>query len=285
MIAGKQTTLLSNATSVDVCKDPYPHIALDDALPADYYAALEEAFPTYSTIMRGRTDDLGNAAARLPFKFATQSRGIAEIWRDFFEVHVSAAFWRDIVRVFHDDLKRIYPDLEREMGLAFAQWQPTPRGTDQHAALELDCQFVINTPGKVISSVKTCHVDRETTIFSALYYMRAAEDNSVGGDLELYRWKREPRFFGSRQALPMDVEVTRSIPYRPNALAGFINQPRSIHGVSPREPSPWPRRYINLIATVPRAAFQLPQISLMTKLFSGSEMRRQMHRSVGGDKY
>jgi hypothetical protein len=119
----------------------------------------------------------------------------------------------------------------------------------------------MNTPVTKRSSVKTPHVDKYDKIFSALFYMRAHDDRTTGGDLDLYRWRRAPRFLKHR-VLPDDVEHMKTIAYAPNTYVAFVNSPQSVHGVSPRDVTTVPRRYINFIAEVPVRAFEPRQANL-----------------------
>ena len=95
-------------------------------------------------------------------------------------------------------------------------------------------------------------------------YFRDADDDSVGGALEQYRYT-DPRlhyrpgravdrksFVGmSAQDLSSvpegDVEKVSSVPYGANVLVMWLNTPYALHGVSPRHPTAWTRKYVNFI--------------------------------------
>jgi hypothetical protein len=51
---------------------------------------------------------------------------------------------------------------------------------------------------------------------------------------------------------PRYVERIGSIPYAANVLVMWLNAPYAIHGVSPRQPTPWSRKYVNLLGEVYR---------------------------------
>ena len=155
-----------------------------------------------------------------------------------------------------------------------------PRGYAGEADVRLDCQFVMNTPVKRKSSVKTAHIDLCDKIFSALYYMRDPRDQSQGGDLDIYDWRREPRFIKHR-ALNRDVEVVKTVPYRANSYLCFVNSPQAVHGVSPRDTTDVPRRYINFIAELPVKAFEPKQLGRLQRFWYASEVDLAM----GDDKY
>lgn len=278
-------SILASALPSHVATEPFAHLLEKDVLPADLYRRLQALFPKAETILGSRRKVIENAAARLPAVKVLDNPEIAPEWREFFAVHTSQIFWADIVRVFGASLRATLPRLEEQLGRPLEDWRVGVRGADGQADLRLECQFVINTPGARTSSVKTPHVDKRQTIFAALYYLRDPEDESEGGDLEFYVWKRAPRFLSYRMILPEDVEPSCLVPYSPNTLACFVNSPQSVHGVSPRGPSTKPRRYINFIAELPFKAFTTPAMGLPARLLHWQQVRQISRRSVGGDRY
>jgi hypothetical protein len=235
-----------------------------------------------------------NAAARLPAFKVLENTAIAPAWRDFFAFHTSDRFWRDIVRVFGDAMRSTHPDLERMAGKELEAWRAGPRGAPGDLDVRLDCQFVINTPwpaGKAAKatwpqrSVKTAHVDKRDTVFSALLYFRDPGDRGSGGDLELYAWKHEPRFLKPRVIVPSDIELRARVPYAANTLVAFVNSAWAAHGVTPRDASPLPRRYINFIVEVPFRVFDTTMFGPMKRLFYWPRAHWLGSRDIGGDRY
>jgi hypothetical protein len=278
-------SILASASPGHVATDPFPHLVEKDVLAADRYRRLQALFPATETILGTRRKIIENAAARMPAVKVLDNPDIALEWREFFAIHTSQIFWADIVRVFGTSLRSTFPKLEEQLGRGLEDLRVGVRGTDGQADLRLECQFVINTPGAGTSSVKTPHVDKRQTIFAALYYLRDPEDESEGGDLEFYVWKRAPRFLSYRMILPDDVEPNCFVPYAPNTLACFVNSVRSVHGVSARGPSDKPRRYINFIAELPFKAFATPPMSLPARVMHWRQVRQISRRSLGGDRY
>ncbi len=278
-------SILGCSTPLDVALEPFAHLARAQALPADLYCRLADSFPDAAQILGGRSDSRGNAAARLPAMKVLDNPAIDPAWREFFALHTSDRFWQDISRVFGPALRAAFPDLEDRFNLPMAEWRAGPRGRAREGEIRLDCQFVVNTPGQRASSVKTPHVDKCDTIFSALLYFRDPRDVSEGGALDLYAWKVAPRFLRHRMILPQDVEPRRRLDYAANALASFVNSPQAAHGVSPRGPAHHPRRYINFIAEVPFRAFGVPRMRWPARLANWKQIRQVGHRSVGGDRY
>jgi hypothetical protein len=248
-------SLLSPASPADVVAEPFPHLVRASALPSAHYRLLADEFPSLAVVAEHAPALGSNQAVRLSAVQALGRPDLSASWRRFFELHTSGEYWDDIVRVFRDALRTALPGLETRIGRPFERWRVARRGDDVDADARLDCQFVMNTPVTTRGSVKTPHVDRHDKIFSALLYMRPPDDPTAGGDLDLYRWRRAPRFLKHR-VLPSDVEHVRTIPYAPNIFVAFVNSPGSVHGVSPRDVTDIPRRYVNFIVEVPVRAFE-----------------------------
>ena len=287
---GPQISILASSRPDDVQSDPFSHLVRNGCLAAEAYQDLAAAFPSMDVILGGRKARLVNAAARLPAFKVLANAAIAPMWRDFFAFHTSDGFWKDIVRVFGSALRATHPDLERQAGKTLDDWRAGPRGATNDFDVQLDCQFVINTPWPVATgrrdlSVKTAHVDKRDTILSALLYFRDPDDQGAGGDLELYAWNREPRFLKPRVILPSDIERREQVPYAANTLVAFVNSAKAAHGVTPRAPSPMPRRYINFIAEVPFPVFETTMVSRMLQLLCWPRWPRLGSRDIGGDRY
>ena len=126
-----------------------------------------------------------------------------------------------------------------------------------HIALE--CQFTYGAPVDVRSRVIGPHVDREVALYAGLFYMRQDDDDSEGGDLELYRFTAGTPAFDAGSRLVPDERVTRckTIRYASNTLVFFLHSPYALHGVSPRSPTKFPRRHINLVGELATKVFDL----------------------------
>lgn len=274
-------SLLGKFSSADVADAPFAHLAAVEVLEPGYYQKLQASFPSPELMAGGPLPEMENAALRMSSKAVLASDKISPEWRDFFDYHTSQRFWTDIVAVFGDRMRAAHPKLEQWVGRPLAEFRVGRRGDKGAADVKLECQFVINTPLRQPSSVKTPHVDKRETLFAGLFYMRSADDDSTGGDLELYHWKRRPRFLPYRMILSNDVEPVGAISYQANALACFVNSAEAVHGVSPRAPTPLVRRYINLIAEVPYHLFKAPLISLPTAISQWKEVQQIRRQKYG----
>jgi hypothetical protein len=281
-----ELNILGGVSAQDCTLRPFPHLARRPALPSVLYQQLATEFPSAGTIVRDRIDTVGNASARLPAHRVRGNNDVSETWRDFFAFHTSQAYWREIVRVFGPQLRASYPAMEATVGRPLEEWRTGLRRIEDDADIRLDCQFVINTPAKRASSVKTAHVDKGNTILSMLWYFRDPADVSEGGNLELYSWKYKPRVLHPRRTiLPSDIERSATIRYEPNMLVGFVNSINAVHGVTVRSPSSLPRRYINFVATTQFNVFEPPRLTRLTRWLHWPEIRRMSARSLEGDKY
>lgn len=263
--------LLQDVRPDEIMLEPYAHLTRRAMVPAETYAALDAGFPSLETILDGRAPE-NNQAVRMTVKQVLNDRRIAPIWREFFEYHTSTDYWRDVVRLFGDHFRREFPGLEERVGRRYEDWRVVPRGFAGDADIHLDCQFVMNTPVTEVSSVKTPHIDLCDKIFSALLYFRDPGDATPGGDFEIYKWRRLPRFIKHR-TMNRDVEKVETVPYAANSYACFVNSEKAVHGVSPRGITQIPRRYINFIAELPIKAFQPKQLSRWQKLWYRDEVR------------
>jgi hypothetical protein len=271
--------LLSDVQYEHILDDPYSHYIRSNVVPAETYAALEADFPSLDMILNGRRAS-SNQAVRMTVKQVLNDRRISPMWREFFEYHTSRDYWRDVVRLFGDRFRREFPGLEERMGRRYEDWRVMPRGFAGEADIHLDCQFVMNTPVTEVGSVKTAHVDLCDKIFSALFYFRQDGDTTPGGDFEVYRWRRSPRFIRHR-TLDGDVDMVKIVKYEANAYACFVNSQNAVHGVSPRGITATPRRYINFIAELPMKAFEPKQLTGWQKVW----YRREVQAASQDERY
>ncbi|HVO03514.1 MAG TPA: 2OG-Fe(II) oxygenase [Candidatus Cybelea sp.] len=278
--------ILGGASAADLAPVPFPHLVRSPALPSELYQQLAAEFAPLSAILGDRVDKMGNVAARLPAFKVKDNPAISEAWRAFFAFHTSQAFWLEIVRVFGAEFRTRHPAMEAQVGRKLEEWNVGLRRIEDEADVRLDCQFVVNTPAERASSVKTAHIDKSNTIFSMLWYFRDPEDDSTGGDLELFAWKRAPRFLLPRRTiLPRDLDKRGVVRYAPNTMVAFANSTDAVHGVTVRSPTRIPRRYINFVATTRFKVFATPELTRMERFLHWPQMRRMEVRALQGDQY
>ena len=174
-------------------------------------------------------------------------------WPDLARGLTSQGFWSRLVEVFESHLH----DLDTS---AIAERRPADRlvvgrrGIDSHPSADvlLDLMIATNSPVRNRpSSVRGPHVDLPNKLFSALLYMRSDDDDSEGGDLQLFRYRDgRPSGFRKYEIDPDSVECVKTIPYGRNVLVVFLNSIYAVHGVTARSVTPHPRRFLCLIGEV-----------------------------------
>ena len=136
--------------------------------------------------------------------------------------------------------------------------------------LVLDAQLSINTPAfRQANPARAAHVDLPQKLFIGLYYLKPpADTGSQGGDLILCRPKSgQPLRMYQREVDAGSLEEFQRIRYGRSVLVLFLNGPRSVHAVSPRQPTPHTRRFLNLIGQAPRPLFDVTQYQMPRWLY------------------
>jgi hypothetical protein len=245
-------SILHKVTRRDVIRDPFPHVVIDHALEDDAYASLIDSFPPVEAIVNGRGVE-SNAPYRMPAERLLGDPRVSPFWKDFARHHTSAAFFREVRSIFGDALRELHPSLR-----PLDDVRTSVRGAEPFADVALDCQPCWGAPVTRASSSDPCHVDRPVTLFAGLLYCRLPSDDSTGGDLELYRFLgRERRYDATRHVHASLVEPVRRIDYRANRLVFFLQSPHSLHGVTVRSATPWPRLHVNVLAEMKTNVFSL----------------------------
>jgi len=256
-------SVLQRARRADVVRDPYPFLILRDAIPAALCRALIEQYPAPAAVGAGAES---NERWSLPTADAEQSTDIPEVWKAFVRYHASPAFFAEVVDVFGADIVRLYSTFFPDE-TALRALQPGVRNRDpfEGHGLLLDAQIAGNTPVTEASSVKTVHIDSNNKLFTALLYLRAPDDDSVGGDLDVVRFRRDltPSEYRRRyDGVFVDdalVEHVCRVPYDTNVLFMFVNGPEALHGVTVRQPTRHRRLFLNLVGEVDFPLFDVPQ--------------------------
>ena len=244
-------SLLSGVGPGAIRLHPFPHILIDDALDQPTFEALSESFPSFAQI--GWDNPAKPPGSNLRYQLSAwiiRNHGdLPSVWKGFVGLHSAPDFLRAVAELFHghwpDALLRTLDGRfdGHEMGLLLRDRPATGR-------ILQDARCEINTPVTgPASSSRWAHIDLPCRIYSGLLYFRAPEDDSVGGDLQLFRWKpgaiRNPDLHEQPEEA---VEVAVTIPYRANRFVLFPQSIDALHGVSVRHPTPHTRRYVFITA-------------------------------------
>lgn len=245
-------SVLARATQADVVMEPFPHLVLADAIDEGLCARLlDEAPPLDAFTHRSdfwRDDDPeeawgdppDNLRLNIKLKHLQSGAPVSDLWREFALAHATPEFFADVVRVLGDGIRRVYPHLAG--GLAGMSVGRHGIDSADRVDIRLGASITANTPVRGRPSrLRGAHVDQPNELFNSLLYLRDPGDTSDGGELELYRFTGKRRFRDT-EAADDAVEKVATVPYRSNVLVMFVNSIESLHGVSPRSVTPFPRR-------------------------------------------
>jgi hypothetical protein len=263
-LATASVSVLQHVRRTDVRTDPFPLVVVRDALPAALCDALIASYPTAATV--GADAVASNARWSLPTHAAVGDRDVPELWQRVSAYHASRAFFDEIVDVFGNAIVERYPWAYPDEAALRAS-RLGIRGADNFDTCDLlmDAQLAGNTPVAVASSVKTVHIDSNKKLITGLFYLRADDDDSEGGDLDIFRFRRDlsPARYARRfNGMFVDESITERVmrvPYARNALVMFVNCPEALHGVTVRNPTPHRRLFMNLVGEVSFKLFDVPQ--------------------------
>ncbi|MFT6915430.1 MAG: hypothetical protein ACJAWL_001737 [Motiliproteus sp.] len=266
----KKLSILSKVSRNDVILDPYPHIIIKNALPQDIYETLYDALPSPEIVLDGR--EKKDTWFDYPACKVTRDERISSQWRSFFEYHTSEDFFKELIEIFGESIKKTHPSIEKRLGkrLEDSIVKMRPGGRYDRLAdgadISMECQFYVNYT-RTSRSVRKSHVDRPSELFAALLYLRDDEDSSTGGDLLIKESTNPSLLYPTPRSisideLPMEIDGTKvntidRVKYESNTLVLFINSPQSIHEVSERSETELPRRHINFCCDVPFDLFNI----------------------------
>jgi hypothetical protein len=230
--------------------EPFPHVVVPDALEPSLYRQLCASFPPFARIGWDNPALIPPSNSRFELGAAAMLNDaeMPQVWKSFAAVHSDRAVFDAVVARFDGHWPMT---LRQVLGGAFGghTMERLVRHRPQAARIALDARIEINCPVTVASSSRGPHLDTSNRIYSGLFYFRHPQDDSVGGDLQLFRWKDGPVPWVDTYELPSDsVECVATIPYRPNLLVFFPQGINAIHGVSVRQPTPHFRRYVFITA-------------------------------------
>jgi hypothetical protein len=255
-------SILRGITRADIRHDPYAHVVVEDCLPAPLYAELAQTFPADETILRlGKSAKDGRTRPNSRHDVHAQEilynpDCFSPGWREFVRYHVSDVFFQEFLGLMGPEIIATYPELERRLGRPLRELRTAILGAPEanDGEIALDCHIGINTPSRHRSSVRRVHTDAPDELFAALFYFRPADDRTVGGDLEIFRWKRnKAHLFVGSEVDEFDAEPVHTVAYKPNTAVIFINSATALHAVSVRNPSPVSRRLVNIMGRVPHS--------------------------------
>ncbi len=243
-------SILQNADKAVVRMEPFPHIIIDDALPQDVFERLAQSYPDANKMPHDRRT-MNNQRYNLLSRWGATELPIEEAsedWEKFIDANESTEFVERAFSLFPEYVRQ---DEEGQAKIDLAPYGPQLAdkiNTDELISFE-DVKprvtVAVNTPVKKSSSVRGPHTDHMRKAYVGLLYFRLPEDDSTGGDLEVFKWKNgEPKSHWPVAVDGNDVEQFATFHYRPNRLIFFLTNDRALHGVSPRSVTPYWRRLV-----------------------------------------
>lgn len=239
--------------------DPFPYLVIENALPENLHTELRRTFPSRQIlkVVGGQ-----NKRWSTPLLELRKIQGVTSLWRSFVEYHASQEFVNEVVTFFGDTIVQMYPktfkstdDIKKRPVRVRGVGSPLP------GSLSLDSQVSGNTPVSIAGAPRGIHFDSTAALWAGLYYLRSEDDDSVGGDLELWRW---PKSFNYKEKSslyregmsPDHAHRFRTIPYRSNTFVFIINSIDSLHSVTERMPTPHTRQFLNLLCDLSAPLFR-----------------------------
>ena len=250
--------LITRLGAAVVRPDPFPHVVLSPALPEATVAALLDSVPPFDVLREGARPG-SNRRFSFPANDALQNDAVGPAWKALLEMCISPAFLAQLMRVFAPHLRAMYPGIDTTVG-PLEHLRPGLRFRDDFdtADVLLDALISINTPvtGRA-SAVRRAHVDSPHKLFAGLLYLRTPDDDSRGGDLDLFRFRAGTKVFRDAEVAEQDVEVVETVAYARNSLVIYPNSLHALHGVTVRQPTPHTRLFLNLVGELREPLFDL----------------------------
>jgi hypothetical protein len=247
-------TVFDKLEPSDVRLAPFPHIVKENALDPVLCERL------ISTRLRhpdsnGGANRIGNnqrTAYGAHAMFTPEM--IDDSWKAFARIHIRPEVTLRIAELFADQWPSHLPDID---------WLRSARyGLLMHDGFgdaDVLCDARLEMIGPSLGppwSHRMGHVDTGNRLFSALYYLRADDDETTGGGLDLYRYRTAvPETVNVFELDAGQIEKVVTIPYRANTLVVFPNSPQAVHGSEPRGRSQRDRAYVFITAEVERDLF------------------------------
>jgi hypothetical protein len=192
--------------------DPFPHVVIDDWLPADVYRTVVSAVPAAVFFA-----DRENRRQQLPVPFPLAPAFSQAVWRFVAQEIVG--------RVLSDALNEKFRAEVRRYIATFCPGFADDAPLDLHAS---DGRVLLRRPGYVIDP----HRDPKWGFVTGLIYLARDGDNEAYGT-SLYRVRGEVEAPNAKPFyVPPDrCELVKAVPFKPNTLLAFLNS-AGAHGAS-----------------------------------------------------
>jgi hypothetical protein len=221
-----QAAVREKIETAPIEREPFPHLVVEDFLPAEFFARLAETMPPVADFQPDddiksnlRIEDRNKYFARAPEEFR-------DVWGQLRDQVIQEVVAPSLARRLEDDIRSKYAELF------------TPEIAD-----EVMSGGLVSNPGRIMArkpgyNLRPHSDSAHFAVTCLLYFTSAGEANS--GALCLYRPEREPElrhagtYYAEREE-GIGVELAESIPISGNLFVAFLNTPISLHGVRIKE--------------------------------------------------
>ena len=250
-------SLFADLSAAEILDDPFPHIVAERPMAPALYSRFAADIPGFE-----RVGWAGPPPNNKRYVYSTvqilADKRLDPSWRAFVRCHTAAAAFLQVVALFAGHWERLNPRFAARLK-AKEELRVGLLGRDSYdvADVLMDARLEINTPVfDRPSSVRGGHLDTPNRLFSGLFYLRDPADDTQGGDLQLFRWRRPARRDLWRFEFPdEDLELAKTVRYAPNRLVLFPNSMEALHGVSERAVTAHQRSYMFVTAEVEEDLF------------------------------
>ena len=255
--------ILSQHARPTIELDPFPHLVIHDVLDAGLAAQLTQSFPPLPFFTGGRRfpdcTKRHYSGSRI-----MRDQKLSPALRDFMRDNLQQQLLERLLELFGDTLYAQYPQLDKKLGNPHG-WKIGVRYQDdfERADALLDCQLSLHTPtyGSTPAADRGPHIKMTDKLFVGHLFLRQPDDNSRGGDLEMFSLKpgAQPRFGRDNVTDRSQLQLHKTVPFTNNTLVFWLNSPTALQGFAPHAQGDSPMTYVNFFVGLEHALFELPR--------------------------
>lgn len=242
-------SILENVTQSDIIRDPFPHVVIKNALSQELIDQLLSEYPSAEYLGQGRQGLTKNAKMPNNIKLRYNSADVLgddklpAVWKEFVRTHLTYEFFSKYLDIFKEDVYSLYPKFGRFLdNLSKEDVGVKLIDTYEDKKVLLNAEICADTPVKEVSSVRKIHLDHAQKLGVALLYLKRKDDNSEGGNFEIYKHTNDRKYIinhirNIKDRYTQDFTKIKEVTYEHNTLVIFLNSPKSFHAVSVRQPT------------------------------------------------
>ena len=255
--------LRSSFEKINFNNTPYPYFSINNVFEKNNYFKLRESFPDNNFFGSSNELDQNNKAILMQ-RNSYQKNVADKSWDSILDYLVSHEFFTKVTSIYSKGISELFPNLNELHKLRIGI---EGKDTFVDKDIILDAHFGINTPTKIETSVRPAHIDNPKVLYAGLLYIKDEEDQTSGANFGVFKTKNKNLYIDNGRLISNDqVELVEQIEYVGNNLVCFLNSKKSVHGVTPKKPSPFTRRYINFNACFSENLFSLTPNTKLNKL-------------------